>query len=255
MSPLVSAPSDDPQSYDPLHVAIIMDGNGRWAKRKFLPRVEGHRAGAKTVRLVVEESKRLKIRFLTLFAFSTENWLRPKQEISALMQLFCQFLKSEVRELKEQGVRLRAIGDFSKLSASVLYTLEGAIKATETGTELDLILAVSYGGRAEIAHAARELAKKVLVGEMKPDEIDEAAIAGNLYAPDIPVPDLLIRTGNEFRVSNFLLWQLAYSEIVISKFCWPDFSAEEFHRCISEYRGRDRRFGMTDEQSLEPPPV
>ncbi len=235
----------------PRHVAIIMDGNGRWAKSRKLPRVEGHRAGGKTVRLVVEESRRLGIRYLTLFAFSTENWNRPKPEVAALMHLFKNYLESELDLMCQNNIRLRAIGDLERLPAAVQETLQSVSAKTASFDGMDLILAVSYGGREELTYAARRIALKVAQGELRADQINQGSIAEHLYAPDVPDPDLLIRTSDESRISNFLLWQLAYSEIIVTPVLWPDFKREEYKRCLDEYAGRKRRFGLTDEQLAE----
>lgn len=235
----------------PRHVAVIMDGNGRWARSRFLPRVEGHRSGAKTVRMVVEESRKLGIRHLTLFAFSTENWQRPADEVSALMKLFRAYLESELELLLKQNIRLRAIGDLSKLPSFVREILEVTMEKTRRADAMDLVLAVSYGGRQEIVNAAQKLAAAAAQGTLEPAAIDEVAFARNLYEPEIPDPDLLIRTSDECRISNFLLWQLAYAEIVVSPLLWPEFSRAEFHRCLEEYSRRERRFGLTDEQVRE----
>jgi undecaprenyl diphosphate synthase len=232
----------------PRHVAIIMDGNGRWAKRRHLPRIEGHRQGAKTVHMVVEECRRLGVEYLTLFAFSTENWQRPAEEVSALMKLFEHYLQSELSRLLENGIRLRAIGDLDRLPVNVRSILRENEEATKNLQGMQLILAVSYGGREEILNAARKLAKSVEQGKRSADSIDAQALRNELYGHDIPDPDLLIRTSDENRISNFLLWQLAYSEIVVSPLFWPEFSKEEFHRCIAEYGKRTRRFGLIDEQ-------
>jgi undecaprenyl diphosphate synthase len=232
----------------PKHVAIVMDGNGRWAKKRFLPRVEGHRAGAKSVRMAVEESRRLGIRYLTLFAFSTENWQRPGDEVSALMKLFAQYLESELELMLRNDVRLRAIGDLSRLPAPVQDSLRRNMERTSKAQSLDLTLAISYGGREELVHACRKIAEKVAKGEILPEDVSQAHLVQGLYAPDLPDPDLLIRTSEEYRISNFLLWQLAYSEIVVTPTLWPDFGKEEFYRCIAEYAKRERRFGLTGEQ-------
>ncbi len=232
----------------PRHVAFIMDGNGRWAKARGLPRVEGHRRGAKTVRTVIEESRRLGIRYITLFAFSTENWQRPQAEISALMQLFKSYLDSELSLLIENQIRLRAIGDRSRLPSGVLSALEKAEQRTAQLAGMDLILAVSYGGRNEIVRAAKTLAQRYKLGELADGAFNENAFSQALDAPDVPDPDLLIRTSDENRISNFLLWQLAYSEIVVSPLCWPDFDAAEYQRCLTEFNSRDRRFGLTADQ-------
>lgn len=244
------------QEYDPLegvpqHVAIIMDGNGRWAKFRRLPRVEGHRAGVKTVRMVVEESRRIGVRYLTLFAFSTENWNRPKDEVSSLMGLFASYLRSELAELMQNGIRLRAIGDLERLPGQVRDALYAAQEQSRDRNGMDLILAVSYGGRAEIVGAARKICEKVVAGALQLSSIDENAFQQHLFASDIPDPDLLIRTSDVSRISNFLLWQLAYAEIVVSPLLWPDFSKEEFLRCIREFSLRERRFGLTADQARE----
>lgn len=232
----------------PQHIACIMDGNGRWARQRGLPRVEGHRAGAKTVRMVVEECRRLGVKYLTLFAFSSENWKRPDQEVGALMGLFHRYLNAELDRLCENDIRLRVIGDRSRLPEYVLDSLVRAEERSQVHGGMQLILAVSYGARDEIIGAARSLAARVERGDIRVDEIDEAIFSSALYTKDIPDPDLLIRTSNEFRISNFLLWQLAYSEIVVSELLWPEFSAEKLHECISAYQRRERRFGLTSEQ-------
>lgn len=232
----------------PRHVAVVMDGNGRWARRRFMPRVEGHRAGVKSVRMIVEESRRLGIRYLTLFAFSTENWRRPRDEVSSLMKLFCQYLESELELMLTNGIRLRAIGDLSRLPEEVQESLRKNFERTKDMTGMDLILAVSYGGRDELVQATRAIAEKVKRGELEPSAIGEETISRHLYAPDVPDPDVLIRTSDEYRISNFLLWELAYSEIVVTPVLWPDFSKEEYLRCLREFGGRNRRFGLTEEQ-------
>jgi undecaprenyl diphosphate synthase len=232
----------------PRHVAIIMDGNGRWAKRRFLPRIEGHRNGAKSVRMLVEECRRLGIRYLTLFAFSTENWRRPQDEVGGLMSLFVQHLESELELLLKNGIRLRAMGDTSRLPAAVREMLRRNEERTKDMTGMDLILAVSYGGRDELVQAARKMAVAAKAGQLDPASITEESFAQHLYLPDVPDPDLMIRTSDETRISNFLLWQLAYAEIVVSPVLWPDFSRDEFHRCLDVFAGRNRRFGLTQEQ-------
>lgn len=232
----------------PRHIAFIMDGNGRWARQRLLPRVEGHRAGAKTVRMVVEECRRLGVQFVTLYAFSSENWKRPEQEVGALMGLFQRYLTSELDRLCENGIRLRAIGDRTKLPAHVVESLQRAEERSRDSDGMQLILAISYGGRDEIISAAQQLARRAALGELSPEAIDEEAVSQSLYTHDIPDPDLLIRTSNEFRLSNFLLWQLAYAEIVVSDAFWPAFSAEHLHDCIAAYQRRERRFGLTSEQ-------
>jgi undecaprenyl diphosphate synthase len=235
----------------PRHVAIIMDGNGRWAKRRFLPRIEGHRNGAKTVRMIVEECRKLGIRYLTLFAFSTENWKRPEQEVGGLMHLFVQHLESELDLLLKNGVRLRAMGNLDRLPPAVRELLQRNEAKTAHLAGMDLILAVSYGGRDEIVHAARKIAQQVKDGIIEIDQITEETISHNLFLDGVPDPDLLIRTSDENRISNFLLWQLAYAEIVVSPLLWPEFSRDEFIRCLQQFAGRSRRFGLTQEQ-IEP---
>ncbi len=237
----------------PRHVAVIMDGNGRWAKKRFLPRIEGHRAGAKTVRMIVEESRRLGIRYLTLFAFSTENWQRPRDEVSSLMRLFAQYLDSELELMLKNDIRLRAIGDLSRLPWEVQESLQRNFERTKDAKAMDLILAVSYGGREELVAAARKISEAVQRGELRSQDISEQTITSQLYAPDVPDPDLLIRTSDENRISNFLLWQLAYSEIVVTPVLWPEFNREEYLRCLQEFAGRTRRFGLTDDQLQETP--
>ncbi|NDC39385.1 MAG: di-trans,poly-cis-decaprenylcistransferase [Proteobacteria bacterium] len=232
----------------PKHIAIIMDGNGRWARRQHLPRLEGHRAGAKSVRMVVEECRRLGVRYLTLFTFSTENWQRPAEEVSGLMKLLQRYLESELALLVENGIRLRAMGDLSRLSPGVRKVLERTIASTSDHSEMELILALSYGGRQEIAEAARRIAQRVQAGELAPESVTEDTFAQHLFLPEVPSPELLIRTSDENRISNFMLWQVAYTEIVVTPTLWPDFSREEFHRCLSEFAGRERRFGLTQEQ-------
>lgn len=235
----------------PRHVAVIMDGNGRWAKKRLFERLEGHRQGAKIVRMLVEECRKKGIRYLTLYSFSTENWSRPPSEVGGLMMLFERYLKSEVAELKKNGVRLRAIGQLERLPSEVKSALENATNETAGCDKLDLILAISYGGRTEIVEAAKKIAVDVAAGNLTPDQVDERALSSRLYCPDVPDPELMIRTSGEMRISNFLLWQIAYSELVVSPLLWPDFSAEEFDRCLNEFAARGRRFGKTGEQIAE----
>lgn len=232
----------------PQHVAIIMDGNGRWAKSRHLPRVEGHRQGAKTVRMVIEESRRIGIKYLTLFAFSSENWSRPQEEVSTLMKLLQHYLEREVMELAENGVRLKAIGDLGRLPDSVQKALVSATEVTAKNDSLNLTLAVSYGGRDEILHVIRQIALKVERGELSSNGLDINTVRSFLYDPDLPDIDLLIRTSGENRISNFMLWQLAYSEIVIDTVYWPDFSKERYQLALAEFSRRSRRFGKTQEQ-------
>jgi len=232
----------------PTHVAVIMDGNGRWAQTRGLARVEGHKAGVKRVKPLVEECAKHGIRYLTIFCFSTENWKRPELEVTALMKLFSFYLDAEVENLRENGVRLRAIGDRSKLPGAVQKALAAAEAKTADCSTMDLTLALSYGGREELVQAAKKIALDVKSGRTDPESINENSIAAALYAPDVPDVDLLIRTSDEHRISNFLLWQSAYAEIVFTPVLWPDFSLDEFNKCLEEFAGRTRRFGLTDEQ-------
>jgi undecaprenyl diphosphate synthase len=225
-----------------------MDGNGRWAEAQGLPRSHGHAAGAKTVRMVVEESRKLGISVLTLFAFSAENWCRPQDEVSSLMLLFLRYLQSEVQLFLDNDIRLRSIGNLTRIPGMVRKVLEEVEEKTARCQAMDLVLAVSYSGRDEIVDATRELAKKVAAGELVPEKISARDLVANLYLADLPDPDLLIRTSNEFRLSNFLLWQLAYSEIVVAKALWPEFSKDDFYECLAIYRQRERRFGLTKSQ-------
>ncbi len=235
----------------PRHIAFIMDGNGRWAKQRGMPRVEGHRAGAKTVRMVAEECRRLGIKYVTLYAFSSENWNRPEHEVGALMGLFHRYLNAELDRLCDNGIRLRAIGDRNRLPSYVVESLERAEERSRGHSGMQLILAVSYGGRDELVTAARRLGERVARGELSPQDITEEMFASSLFTHDIPDPDLLVRTSSEFRISNFLLWQLAYAEIVVSGALWPEFSAENLRECIYLYQQRERRFGLTSEQLAE----
>ena len=239
----MSTPSDTPK-----HVAIIMDGNGRWAKKRFLPRAEGHRAGVKTVRTIVEAARRAGVRYLTLYTFSSENWNRPAFEIETLMKLFARALESELELMLKNNIRLRAIGDLSKLPPVLLDLFVKNQESTRNNDAMDLILAVSYGGRDEILQAVRTLAKLAQSGEMDPEKIDANTFAKYLYAPDVPDPDLIIRTSSEERISNFLLWQSAYSEMIVRPVLWPDFSAAEFVECLRIYSSRTRRYGLISEQ-------
>ena len=227
----------------PRHVAIIMDGNGRWAEKRGLPRLRGHEEGAESVRTIIRACRDHGIEYLTLYAFSVENWARPKSEIAGLMKLLVKFAKEREFELHENKVRLRCIGRLKDLPARIQRELNRVMEATASYNRGTLTLALSYGGRTEIAHAARAIAEKALKGEIKPHQIDEKAVADHLYAPDIPDPDLLIRTSGEMRISNFLLWQISYSELYVTPVCWPDFRENEFAEALKEYTRRNRRFG------------
>ena len=240
-------PSIDHEQLDPSrlpnHVAIIMDGNGRWAKKKLLNRVKGHEQGSESVRVIVRTCRELKIPYLTLYAFSTENWERPKAEVTALMALLNRFLKSEVKEMMENNIRLHAIGQIDRLPDTVRETLCRTMDQTRHNTAMQLNLALSYGGRAEILEMVRHLAVEVKAGRIEPDSISENLISDGLYTRGIPDPDLLIRTSGEMRISNFLLWQIAYAEIYFTETLWPDFGRKEFVHILSDFQKRERRYG------------
>jgi len=227
----------------PRHIAIIMDGNGRWARARGLSRLEGHRAGAEAVRRITTAAAEIGLEYLTLYAFSVENWQRPKREVQGLMRYLKEYLKSELGLMRENNIRLRAIGRIEEFSASVRSALDRTITATAAHTGLTLTLALNYGGRCELADAMRRIAEEVRRGRIAPGTIDEALIARYLYAPDHPDPDLLIRTSGEMRVSNFLLWQISYTEFWVTDRCWPDFDKEMLLEAIADYRKRERRFG------------
>jgi len=229
----------------PRHVAIIMDGNGRWAKQRGLPRQKGHEKGADSVIAAVRACREAGVKFLTLYAFSLENWVRPKPEIDALMNLLVRFLSEKESELHKQAIRLRVIGRIEDLPARVRAELQRVVDATAHYPDGQLIMALSYGGRTEIVEAARRIAVKVQRGEMTPEDVDEAAVAAHLYAPDVPDPDLLIRTSGEMRISNFLLWQISYAELYVTDVLWPDFREPEFKAAIADYARRQRRYGNT----------
>jgi undecaprenyl diphosphate synthase len=232
----------------PRHVAIIMDGNGRWARSRGLSRIEGHRRGKEAVRSVVECARRLGIPYLSLYAFSTENWNRPPEEVTALMGLLKRYLNTELRKMMRHQIRLLAIGNLDRLPPAVQDALERNIEATKNNTGITVIHAVSYGGREELASAMRRMARAVRTGALEPDDITEAMVSGYLSTAGIPDPDLLIRTSGEMRVSNFLLWQIAYSELFVTPTLWPDFSEAEFVKALAHYQHRERRFGRTSDQ-------
>jgi undecaprenyl diphosphate synthase len=227
----------------PRHVAVIMDGNGRWAERRGQPRILGHRAGMKSVRAVIEAAGDLGIEALTLYAFSKENWKRPAPEVQALMGLLRRYMRSEREELIARGARIEAIGDLDQLEGTAREELDRLIEATAHCDRLRVTLALSYGGRAEIVAAARRIARAAAAGELDPEALDEAAFARFLYNPDLPDPDLLVRTSGEMRISNFLLWQIAYAELHVTETLWPDFDRAAFFQAIEEYQSRERRFG------------
>ncbi|MGB5831844.1 MAG: polyprenyl diphosphate synthase [Thiohalocapsa sp.] len=241
---------DDAPRRVPEHVAIIMDGNGRWARQRGLPRTAGHRAGAKSVRSVVEESVRSGVKVLTLFAFSSENWRRPRAEVNVLMELFMSTLQVEVKRLVEHQVQLRVIGDLSAFSSKLQAKFDDAQRATRHNRRLILQVAANYGGRWDITRAARAIAADVAGGVLQVDDIDEAAISSHLSFPDVPDPDLFIRTGGEKRISNFLLWQSAYAELYFSDLMWPEFDAAAFVAALNDFARRQRRFGLTGEQVI-----
>lgn len=232
----------------PRHVAVIMDGNGRWAERQGLDRVQGHRAGIEAVRATVRAAHELGVRFLTLYAFSTENWSRPKGEVDALMGLLEHYLEAELEELDRNGIRLRAIGRLDRLPDVARKKLDEAMLRTRGNGEMTVVFALSYGGRTEIADAARKLARDVESGKLDPEQIDEKTFGAYLYDPEIPDPDLLIRTGGEARVSNFLLWQIAYAELHVTEVMWPDFRKTDLVTAIEDYQQRERRYGLTSAQ-------
>jgi undecaprenyl diphosphate synthase len=227
----------------PKHIAIIMDGNGRWAKKRLLNRIKGHEKGAETVKTMVRVCREIGISYLTLFAFSTENWQRPKTEVKALMALLKKFVIAEQKNLMDKGIRLNAIGELNKLPQDVHDALMETINQTHNNHGLQINLALSYGGRDEIVHMVHKIAKKVQSGTMSPESISMEVVADHLYTQGIPDPDLLIRTSGEIRISNFLLWQIAYSEICVTETLWPDFGEDEFLGIIKEFQGRERRFG------------
>jgi undecaprenyl diphosphate synthase len=227
----------------PRHVAVIMDGNGRWARRRRLPRIEGHRAGVKSAQAAVEVCRDRGIAVLTLYTFSLENWRRPRAEVDELMRLLHRYLAGEAPRLVENRVRFLALGRLGLLPPKVRAKV-GEITAATAGNErLTLCLALSYGGRAEIVDAVRRLAEEVKAGRLKPGNIDEKSIARNLYAPDMPDPDLMVRTSGEYRISNYLLWEVAYSELVFTDVLWPDFRREHLFEAVRTYQERERRFG------------
>ena len=232
----------------PKHVAIIMDGNGRWAKKRTMNRIRGHEEGAESVRTIVRTSREIGISWLTLYAFSEENWIRPQYEIKALMQMLKRFMKSELEEMMQNGIRFNTIGRINKLPDDVRETIHKTIEETSSNTDMVLTLALSYGGRQEISDTIQKIIKKIQSGDMKAEDLSEKLISDSLYTCGMPDPDLLIRTSGEYRISNFLLWQIAYSEIYITPTLWPDFRKEEYLLAIKEFQKRERRFGATSEQ-------
>ena len=232
----------------PRHVAIIMDGNGRWAARRRRPRAIGHRAGARAVNVCIDYCLERGIRALTLFAFSSENWGRPEEEVGALMKLFLSALEREVEELHRRGVEVRFIGDRSRFPADIRARMAASEALTRGNPRLTLAVAASYGGRQDIAAAARSLAEDVAAGRLDPGQIDEAAVGARMALADLPPPDLFIRTGGDFRISNFLLWQLAYTELWFTPTLWPDLDRATLDEAVRAFASRERRFGLTGEQ-------
>jgi undecaprenyl diphosphate synthase len=243
MSSVTSHLSPEAKASLPQHVAIIMDGNGRWAKQRSLPRIEGHRQGAESARTIIRSSGELGIKYLTLYAFSAENWNRPKDEVDALMKYLIHYLKTETPELNKNNVRLEVIGQIYRLPENVQEPLKKSIATLSKNSGLTLVMALSYGSRIEIVDAVRRIAEKARDGKLEPAAITEEVISQHLWTRNIPDPDLLIRTSGEMRVSNFLLWQISYAELVITPTLWPDFRKPQFFAALEEYAQRHRRFG------------
>ncbi|SET54832.1 isoprenyl transferase [Stigmatella erecta] len=232
----------------PRHVGIIMDGNGRWAEVRGLPRLEGHREGSASVREVTRTARRVGISALTLYAFSSQNWARPAEEVAGLMDLLREFLESEYSEILDNGIRLNAIGEVDKMPRYVREPLERLRRDSAHNQGMVLTLALSYGGREEILHAMQRVARAVASGELSPDRLGEKELESHLWTNGLPPLDLVVRTSGEFRVSNFLLWQMAYAELCFADVLWPDFRSEAFLRCLAQYQQRERRFGLTSAQ-------
>lgn len=232
----------------PAHIAIIMDGNGRWAKKKGALRIFGHQNAVKSVRDVIEAGAELGVRYITLYAFSTENWSRPKEEVNALMELLVSSLRSEVKELHKNNIKLETIGNISELPVKCQQQLQESKDITAENTGLTLVLALSYSGRWEIVEAIKKISQQVKEGLLLPEEINERTVESNLSTSTIPDPELLIRTSGEFRISNFLLWQIAYTELYITEVLWPDFRKKHLYEAVIDYQKRERRFGKTGEQ-------
>lgn len=232
----------------PRHVALIMDGNGRWAQERGLSRIEGHKEGAQSVRAVLRAAAQAGVEFITVYAFSTENWKRPPQEVDGLMKLLISSLNAYEQELHDNRIRLRVMGQFKRLPLPVRMRLQKTIDATAGYQDHTFIIALSYGSRTEIAEATRQIAQKVEAGELDPKKIDEQTVSDHLYLPDVPDPELMIRTSGELRLSNFLLWQLSYSEFHITNTYWPDFREEQFFEALEAFNARDRRYGGVKEK-------
>lgn len=232
----------------PNHIAIIMDGNGRWAKKRSLPRVVGHEYGVKSVRLVAETAAKLGVKHLTLYTFSKENWNRPQLEVKAIMTLLVRTIRNEVKTLQKNNIRLRTIGDIESLPSDALRELKEAMELTKNNSRMDLILALNYSARWDIIQATKKIAKEVLDKTLAIDEIDETVISKNLSTASMPEPELLIRTSGEYRISNFMLWELAYGEFYFTDVFWPEFDQNAFYKAVLDYQKRERRFGKTSEQ-------
>lgn len=232
----------------PNHIAIIMDGNGRWAKKRALPRVVGHEYGVKSVRTVAETAARLGVKYLTLYTFSTENWNRPQLEVKAIMALLVRTIRREVETLQKNNIRLRTIGDIAALPKEAYNELLEAMELTKNNERMDLVLAVNYSARWDIVQATKHIAQAVKDGQLNPDDINESLISQELNTGTLPEPELLIRTSGEFRISNFMLWELAYGEFYFTDIYWPEFDQEAFYKAILDYQKRERRFGKTSEQ-------
>ncbi len=243
-SPAVAGlPFDLPPERMPGHIAIIMDGNGRWARQRGLPRIEGHRQGALSVRRITEECLRLGIRQLTLYCFSSENWKRPQEELDALMSLLEHYMADQRAAIVARNIRVAVIGRREGLPEASLREIDKTVAASRNNTGMTVCLAINYGARAELVDAVRRVARNVQAGQLDPDQIDERTIDARLYTAGMPDPDLLIRTAGEMRISNFLLWQISYAEIWVTELCWPDFSEAQLHEAIRSFAARDRRFG------------
>ena len=239
-------------SVKPKHVVVVMDGNGRWAKKRLMPRTAGHHAGVKSTRKVVEASVKEGIKALTIFAFSSENWKRPEQEVSSIMELFVSTLQSEVESLHKQNVRVRFIGECSAFSEKLQQKIQAATQLTKDNTGLQLNIAVNYGGRWDVAEACKNIAAKVQAGDINIADINAEMINEHICLSELPEPDLFIRTGGEQRISNFLIWQLAYTELYFTDTLWPDFGPQQFQEALNWFEGRQRRFGKTGEQVEAP---
>jgi undecaprenyl diphosphate synthase len=248
---LLELPADLDRERLPRHVAVIMDGNGRWAKNRGMPRIMGHRRGVDVLKDLLRCCRDWGVGALTAYAFSTENWGRPLEEVEFLMTLFERVLRQELREMMEEDVRIKFVGNLAALPKSLQAEIERSVEATQVNKGIQFTVATNYGGRQEILQACRAIAQKVQQGHIQPDEIDESLFERHLYTAGICDPDLLIRTSGEMRISNFLLWQMAYSELYVTETLWPDFDRTEFHRALSAYQQRDRRFGKVKSPSLE----